>query len=250
MPPDKLSGRPRKYSWREIVNALFYITKTGCHRRLLPNDFTKWWTVYFYFRCWRIGGIWEAINDELRKAVRAVEGSEEEPTEVIIDSQSTKSTETSGDTGYDAGKMVNSVKRHVAVNVGGLIIKALVHSTNIQDRDGAIKLLRKARRKCLTLTRGWADASYASRLVTWPQKKLGINLKIIKRSDDTKSFKILTHRLVVERIFNWLGKNSRLGKNYERKSKSAESFICMSMTRLMIRRIDANPCTMLLFIAS
>ena len=146
MPPDKLSGRPRKYTWREIVNALFYITKTGCHWRLLPNDFPKWWTVYSYFRCWRIGGIWEAINDELRKAVRAVEGREEEPTAVIIDSQSTKSSETSGDTGYDAGKKINGAKRHIAVDVGGLLINAVVHSADIQDRDGAVNLLRKARK--------------------------------------------------------------------------------------------------------
>ena len=194
MPLDKTSGRPHEYSWQEIANAIFYITKTGCHWRLLPHDFPKWWTVHFCFRSWRIGGISEAINDELCKAVRAVEGKDEEPTAVIVDSQSVKSSETSGDIGYDAGKKINDAKRHIAVDVGGLLIKGLVHPANIQDRDGAVKLLRKALKKCPTIVHGWTDGGYAGRLITWSQNKLGIKIEVVNRSDGIKGFKILPRR--------------------------------------------------------
>ncbi|HYX38494.1 MAG TPA: transposase [Oligoflexus sp.] len=70
MPPEKFDGRPRTYQFREILNGIFYVVRTGCQWRQMPHDLPPWQTSYHYFREWKISGVWEKINDELRKIVR------------------------------------------------------------------------------------------------------------------------------------------------------------------------------------
>ena len=96
IPPAKLGGRPRKTDTREVINAIFYLLRTGCAWRLLPHDFPPWGTVYTYFRQWKRDGTWKTIHSTLHEKVRKQDGRESEPSGALLDSQSVKTTEKGG----------------------------------------------------------------------------------------------------------------------------------------------------------
>jgi transposase len=244
IPPAKRGGRRREVDEREIVNGIMYVLSTGCQWRYVPKDLPPKSTLHEYFNRWSDDGTLDRIHESLYVKCREGLGREASPTACVIDSQSVKSAEKGGGqidpNGYDAGKKIKGKKRHILVDTVGLLLHAVVHPADIQDRDGGVLVLSTLFGMYPFLLKLFADAGYQGpkfRNAVKPDTP-ELEIEIVKRSD--RGFKILPRRWVVERTFAWLGRCRRLSKDFENLTRNALAFLRLASIRLMLRRL-CNP---------
>jgi putative transposase len=239
-PKAKPTGRPREYSWREILNGIFYIVKNGCVWRALPSDFPAWQTVYYYFRQFRKNHFWEQLNTQIREAVRVKEGREPKASAMILDSQSAKSAEGGEQIGFDGGKFVRGRKRTLITDTIGLVVLAKVSAANLHDVHAGKQALVELKAKpdlIERLEKLFADGGYRGELVSWVKDELHADLEIVLKLGEQKGFQILPKRWVIERTNAWVTRNRRMARDYERLAETVEAFIYVLMIRLGLRRL-------------
>ena len=242
--PEAKTGRPREVSIPDVVDAIFYVNRTGVQWRYLPHDYPRWDVVYSYFRKWGKDGTWDKVQRVLREGVRQTAGREATPSLACVDSQSVKGTECGGDHGIDGHKKINGVKRHILVDTMGLLLAVVVTAASVTDAKAAREVFQRATAEGLPrLAKVLGDHVYGNEgLPEWTADNTTFRLEITVKDPTPqepgkKKFKVIKWRWVVERTFAWLGRYRRNSRDYEKLSQTSESMLMISGIQLMLRRL-------------
>ena len=224
-PKPSKTGRPREHPFRELLNAIFYLVKTGCQWRNVPKTLPRGARSITTSDSGSATVCGSRFTPICGNTCAWWRGETASPARRSSTARASRAPRCSDERGYDAGKKVNGRKRHILVDTIGLLLLVMVLPANIQDRDGAKQLLaaffgQTTRRRVKHI---WADGGYAGALLAVARKFWRCTVEIVKRTE-LHTFKVLPRRWVVERTFGWLGRYRRLNRDYERQATPAKSW--------------------------
>lgn len=230
-------GRPATVDRRRVVDAIFYVTATGCQWRALPAVYPNWNTVHRLHLQWSRDGTWERIADRLRELVREREGRDPEPSAGVIDARSVRGASTvCGQTrGYDGGKKISGRKTFGMVDTNGLLVGVGVFPASVSDNYGGIDIIDAVRAKIDRLRQVWIDGGFKKTFIDHCRHH-HIAAEVVNRIHPHQ-FKVLPRRWVVERTWSWLMNNRRLQIDYERDPHVTEGFVWAAHSRMLLRRL-------------
>ncbi|WP_404986089.1 IS5 family transposase [Chryseobacterium sp. M5] len=230
--------RKRKYDLIVIWNAINYLVKTGCQWRLLPHDFPKWQLVYYYYSKWSNLEIFDLLLSKLRGKVRCNRGQKGEASLGIMDSQSVHWGNNRSLNGYDGGKKVKGIKRHVVVDKNGFLLAVMVSVANVHDSKAALLLMITLRYLLIPVEVILADGGYRGEIIEEIKIKFNYIIQIVMRNDKkVKEFEPIRKRWIIERTFSWFDNDRRVCRNYELLMESSENMVKLSAIKLLLNKI-------------
>ncbi len=239
MPAASQRGRKRRTDFREVINALRYLARSGCGWEMLPIHFGPWQTIYWWFRRLMRRFLFRTIHDLCLMLDREAAGREASPSGGVMDSQSVKAP-SAKTRGYDAGKKVTGRKRHIAVDTDGRLLMVNLTTADISDSAGGQMILEGIRKRWPWIKHLFADGAYDRVQLMDKAAFMDFVVEVIKRSDAARGFEVLPRRWVVERTFGWMTRWRRLVRDYEQRIDVSEAMIHLAMGALLLRRL-AHP---------
>ena len=238
IPPAQPGGRRRPVNMREPLDASCYHLRGGASWRMRPPALPPWGTVRSYYRRGRLAGTWPRREAALPRQVRRAAGRAPTPRAALLASQSVQPAGTGGPRGDDAGERAPGRERHLRADTRGLLAAAVVHAADVRDRDGAKRVLAKARERCPRLPRPWAGGNDAGQVVDGVQERYGGVLASVTRPAEAKRFPRRPKRWLVERTVAWLGRYRRPSTDHEATTASRAAWITSAMLPRLVRRLE------------
>jgi transposase len=234
--------KPRTVDLYETFCAVLYLLKSGCQWRMLPQDFPKWRTEHSYFAKWSepdqegVSALERALKKSDWSGLRR-QGRSTRTSFLIVDAQSVKNASSAQQKGYDAGKKVSGIKRHIAVDTQGFPHAVAVTTADVTDRSGALQAMDRCagnqeRVRGVLVDGGYRGTPFADAV----REKLGEKARVAKRNA-LHTFAVMPQRWIVEHSLGWLEQSRRLWKNPERLLNAGLQFIHLAFLSLLLKRL-------------